>query len=102
MLIKGFDEPKSEIDKALNGALEQVREEGSAGITTPETRTTMGFVHKGFFIQALSPDGLKWKAMARDMFKGQEVTLESQWHLTDRPAIQEVMRYVDLLTKRLV
>lgn len=102
MLIKGFDEPKSEVDKALKGALEQAKEEGSAGISTPETRTTLGFVHKGFFIQALSPDGVKWKAMAKDMYKHQEITLESKWYLTDRPAIQEVMKYVDIFTKRLV
>lgn len=100
MLIKGFDEPKSEIDKTLNRVLEKVKEEGSAGMETPQTRTTLGIQYKGFFVQALSPEGLKWKGMARDMFDPR-ITFESQWFLTENPAVQEVMRYVDLYTKSL-
>jgi len=100
MLIKGFEQ-KSEVDNALDNVLDKVQEQGSAGISTPETKTTMGFIHKGFYIQALSPDGVKWKAMARDMFH-KALTLESQWCLNDRDAIQEVMKYVDILTRKLV
>lgn len=100
MLIKGFEE-KNEIDRTLDKVLEKVKDEGSAGMETPQTRTTIGFQHKGFFIQALSPDGLKWKGMARDMFDTR-ITLESQWFLTENPAIQEVMKYVDIYSKRLV